>query len=146
MKALSDFFHENQANIIESFNSTSRYLDDLLNIDNEYFEQMVDTVNPKELRLNTPKTSDTEAPFLDLNLSISYDIISIKIYDKRDDFVLILYCFIYLFIFIFYFFFIFHFLDGDAPRATSYGIYISQLFLFARASSQVLYFNNRNKF
>ena len=36
---------ENQADIIEAFNSTSRYLDDLLNIDNIYFDQMVDLQN-----------------------------------------------------------------------------------------------------
>ena len=37
MLALSD---NNQIYIIEAFNSTSRYLDDLLNIDNPYFEQI----------------------------------------------------------------------------------------------------------
>ena len=42
--------HENQANI-EAFNSKSRYLDELLNTDNEYFEQMVDTIHQKELQL-----------------------------------------------------------------------------------------------
>ena len=40
---------ENQADIIEAFNSTSRYLDNLLNIDNIYFDQMVDRIYPKEL-------------------------------------------------------------------------------------------------
>ena len=30
-----------QVDIIETFNSISRYLDDLLNIDNHYFEGMV---------------------------------------------------------------------------------------------------------
>ena len=39
---------ENQADIIEAFNSTSRYFDDLLNIDNIYFDQMVDRVYPTE--------------------------------------------------------------------------------------------------
>ena len=43
--------NKNQANITEAFNLTSRYLDDLLNIENEYFEQMVDTIYPKELQL-----------------------------------------------------------------------------------------------
>ena len=38
MKSLSP---ENQADIIEAFNSNSRYLDDLIYIDNIYFEQMV---------------------------------------------------------------------------------------------------------
>ena len=39
-----------------------------------------------ELQLNKANTSDTEAAFLDLHLSISNDIVSTKIYDKRDDF------------------------------------------------------------
>ena len=54
-----------QAEIIETFNSTSRYLDDLLNIDNPYFERMVNWIYPPELQLNKANTSDTEAPFLD---------------------------------------------------------------------------------
>ena len=61
MLSLSD---NNQADIIEAFNSTSRYLDDILDIDNPYFEQMVDQIYPTELKLNKAKTSDTEAPFL----------------------------------------------------------------------------------
>ena len=58
---------ENQADIIEAFNSTSRYFDDLLNIDNIYFDQMVDRIYPTELHLNRANSSDTETPFLDLN-------------------------------------------------------------------------------
>ena len=75
-----------QAEIIEAFKSTSRYLDDLLNIDNPYFEGMVNRIFPPELQLNKANTSDTEAPFLDLHLSISNGFVSSKIYDKRDDF------------------------------------------------------------
>ena len=48
MLSLSD---NNQTDIIEAFNSTSRYLDDLLNIDNPYFEQMVGQIYPTELQL-----------------------------------------------------------------------------------------------
>ena len=83
MLSLTDYY---QADIIEAFNSTSRYLDDLLNIDNPYFEQMVGQIYPTELQLNKANSSDTEAPFLDLNLSITNGIVSSKIYDKRDDF------------------------------------------------------------
>ena len=73
----------NKVDIIEAFNSTSRYLDDLLNIDNPYFEQMVGQIYPTELQLNKANSSDTEAPFLDLNLSITNGIVvSSKIYDK----------------------------------------------------------------
>ena len=107
--------------IIEAFNSTSRYLDDLLNIDNPYFEQMVGQIYPTELQLKKAKSADTEAPFLDLNLSITNDIVSSKIYDKRDDFNFEIVNF--------------PFLDGDVPRSASYGVYISQLTRFARVCS-----------
>ena len=49
---MKSFPRENQADIIDAFNSTSRYLDNLLNIDNIYFEQMVDRIYSKELQLN----------------------------------------------------------------------------------------------
>ena len=68
MTSLSDV---KQAEIIEAFKSTSRYLDDLFNIDNPYFEGMVNRIYPPELQFNKANTSDTEAPFLDLHLSIS---------------------------------------------------------------------------
>ena len=58
----------NQADIIEAFNSTSRYLDELLNIDNPYFEQMLGQIYPTELQLNKANSSDTEAPFFGLEL------------------------------------------------------------------------------
>ena len=47
---------------------------------------MVNRIYPAELQLNKANVSDTEAAFLDLNLSIHTDIVSTKIYDKRDDF------------------------------------------------------------
>ena len=62
MLSLSD---NNQTDIIEVFNPTSRYLDDLLNINNPYFEQMVGQIYPTELQLNKANSSDIEAPFLD---------------------------------------------------------------------------------
>ena len=83
MTSLSDV---KQAEIIEAFKSTSRYLDDLLNIDNPYLEGMVNRIYPSELQLNKANTSDTEAQFLDLHLSISNKFVSSKIYNKRDDF------------------------------------------------------------
>ena len=55
--------NNNQTDIIEAFNSTSRYLDDLFNIDTPYFEQMVSQICPTELQLNKANSSDTEAPF-----------------------------------------------------------------------------------
>ena len=188
MLSLSD---NNQSDIIEAFNSTSRYLDDLLNIDDPNFEQMVGQIYPTELQLNKANSFDTEAPFLDLNLSITNGIVSFKIYDKRDDFNFEIVNFSFLDgdvlrsppygVYIsqlirfarvcsnvddfmmsisngivstkiydkrddFDFEIVnFPFLDGDVPRSTSYGVYISQLIRFARASSYVTDFNTRNK-
>ena len=61
---------DKQTEIIQTFNSTSGYLDvdDLLNIDNPYFEGMVNRIYPPELPFNKANASDTEAPFLDLHL------------------------------------------------------------------------------
>ena len=83
MLSLSD---NNQTDIIEAFNSTSRYLDDLLYFNNSYFEQMVGQIYPTELQLDKANFSDTKAPFLDLNLLITNGIVSSKIYNKQDDF------------------------------------------------------------
>ena len=125
MTSLSDV---KQTEIIEAFKSTSRYLDDLLNINNPYFEGMVNRIYPPELQLNK---ANTEAPFLDLHLSISNGFVSSKIYDKLDNFDFDIVNF--------------PFLDGDFPRSTSYGVYISQIIRFARVSSHVAGFNARNK-
>ena len=71
--------HDNHADVIEAFNSTSRYLDDLLNIVNPYFESMVNQIYPPELQLNKANTKDTEAPFLGLHLSSANGFVSSKI-------------------------------------------------------------------
>ena len=93
---------------------------------------MVGQIYPTELQLDKPNSSDTEAPFLDLNLSITNGIVFSKIYDKRDDFN----------------FEIVNssFLDGDVPRSPSYCVHISQLIRFARVCSYIDDFNNINFF
>ena len=78
---------------------------------------MVGQIYPTKLQLNKANSSNAEASFLDLNLSITNGIVSSKIYDKQDDFDLEKVNF--------------PFLDGDFPRFPSYGVYISQLIRFA---------------
>ena len=56
---------DNQSDVIEACNSTSRYLDDLLNIDNNFIDSMVNHIYPSELQLNKANVSDTEASFFD---------------------------------------------------------------------------------
>ena len=67
---------------------------------------MVSQIYPNELQFNKSNSFDTEAPFLDLNLSITNDIVSSKIYDKRDDFNFEIVKF--------------PFLGGDVPLSLSY--------------------------
>jgi hypothetical protein len=120
-----------QRDIIDAFNYTSRYLDDILNMDNPFFARMLTSIYPSELKLLKANLSDTETSFLDLHLSIVNGVIITKIYDKRDDFTFDIVNYPHL--------------DGDVPRATSYGVYISQLIRFARACSKVSDFNYRNQ-
>ena len=127
MMSLSD---DTQADIIDAFNTTFRCVDDILNINNVYFDNMVCQIYPSELQLIKANTSDTEAAFLDLHLSIS-NVVSTKIYDKRNDFDFKIVNF--------------PFLDGDVPCSTAYGVFISQLIRFAGASSHVADFNTHNK-
>ena len=83
MMSLSD---DKQDDIIDAFNTTSRYLDDMLNINNVYFDTLVSQKYPSELQLNKTNTSITKVAFLDLRLAIPNDIVDTTIYDKRDDF------------------------------------------------------------
>ena len=92
-------------------------MDDILNQNIIYFDNMIRIICPAELQLNKANTSDTEASFLDLHLFISNDILSTKIDDKRDDFDVKIVNF--------------PFLIGDVPLSASYGVCISQFIRFA---------------
>ena len=61
MMSLSD---DKQADIIDAFYTTSRYLDDILNINYVYFDNMVSQIYPSELQLNKVNTSDTDVAFV----------------------------------------------------------------------------------
>ena len=84
---------------------------------------MVNQIYPLELQLHRANTSDTDAPSLVLHLSISNGVFSSKLYEKRDDFDLLIVNFAIL--------------DGDVPRRPSYGVYISQLIRFAKMCGHV---------
>ena len=100
----------------------SRYLDDLLNIGNNYFDGLISKIYSSELQLNKANSYETEIPFSDLHLSILDGFISCKICNKQDDFDFEIVNFLNL--------------DGDVPRQASYGVYMS---------SHVTDFNDRNK-
>ena len=85
MMSLSD---DKQADVIDAFNTTSRYLDDILNINNVYFDNMVSQIYPSELQLNK---ANTEAAFLNLHLSmINVTILILKLSISRFSMVMFL--------------------------------------------------------
>ena len=63
MDFMESLSNNKQVDIIDTFNSTFRYLDDILNINNIYFDNIISQIYPAELQLNKAYTSDTEASF-----------------------------------------------------------------------------------
>ena len=102
---------DNKSEVIEAFKSTSRYLDNILNIDNNFLIAWSVIF----------ALSDTDASFLDLHLSILTGLIKTKMYAKKDDFDFDILNF--------------PFLDGDVIRSTSYGFYILNLFVCSSVQS-----------
>ena len=100
-----------QAEIIEAFKSTSRYLEDLLNIDSPHFECMVNRIYPPELQLNKAYTSDAEALFWDLHL-FQTDLFHLKVMISARTFDIVN----------------FPFLDGDVPVSPHTGFSFLNLF------------------
>ena len=79
MLSLSD---NNQSDVVEAFNSTSRYLDDLLNIDNPYFEQMVGQIYPTELHVQ-----HFLSPYIDSEVNHKRHFIKIPFINKCIEFI-----------------------------------------------------------
>ena len=105
-------------------NFTYRYIDDVLSTNNPEFENYMylGQMYPVELEIKDTTESNTSASYLDLLLSIGRDgQLHTSVYDKRDDFN-------------------FHitnvpFMSSNIPTSPAYGVFISQLIRYARASS-----------
>ena len=127
---MSNLHKSKRFDLIDMFNDTSRYLDDIFTIDNPEFEKHISDIYQAELQLNKSNTSDKEMSFLDLDIKIIGSDIHTSVYDKRDDFEFPIVNFPWL--------------SGDVPRLPSYGIYISQLVRFAKCCTSVLDFHSKN--
>ena len=80
--SLSD---DKPADIVDAFNTTSSYFEDILNINNIYFDKygMICLIYPSELQMK-PIPLTWKPGFFDL--FVSYEIVSSKIYDKHEYF------------------------------------------------------------
>ena len=126
---MSNLHKSKQYNLIDMFNDTSRYLDDICTIDNPEFEKHIPNIYPMELQLNKANTSDKETSFLDLNIKVICSDVHTSVYDKCDDFGFPIVNFPWL--------------SGDVPRLQSYGVYVSHLVIFARCCTSVSDFNSK---
>ena len=124
---MSNLHKSKQYDLIDMFNDTSRYLDDIFTIiftiDNPEFEKHIPDIYPTELQLNKAITSDKEISFLDLDTKVVGSGVHTSVYDNRDDFGFPIVNFPWF--------------SGDVPRLPSYVVYISQLVRFARCCTSV---------
>ena len=127
---MSDLHKSKRFDLIDMLNDTSRYLDDIFNIDNLEFERHISGIYPAELQLSKANPSDKEISFLNLNIKVIGSDIHTSVYDKRDDFGFPIVNFSWL--------------SGDVPRLQSYDTYILQLVKFARYCTSVLDFHSKN--
>ena len=118
--------------LAKSFCFTYRYIGDVLSINNPTFGNYIDDIYPAELEIKDTTDADHRASYLDLDLSYDRDKrLQVKLYDKRDDFT-------------------FHidnfpFLSSNIPLSPAYGVYVSQLIRYARASSAYIDFLVRSR-
>ena len=129
---MSNLQKSKRFDLIDKFNDTSRYLDDIFTIDNPAFAEHIPDIYPRELQLNKANSSDKETSFLDLNIKAICNNIHTRVYDKRDDIGFPIVNFPRL--------------SGDVPRLSSYGINISQLVRFARWCTSVFDFHSKKNF
>ena len=84
---MSNLQKSKRFDLIDKFNDTSRYLDDIFTIDYLAFAEHITDIYPREIQLNKANTSDTETSFLDLNIKVIGSNIHTSVYDKRDDWI-----------------------------------------------------------
>ena len=98
--------------------NTVRYIDDLLTLNNNNFEEEIPNIYPSELTFKRTSESDTKLPYLDISISICSSKYVTEVYDKRDAFNFNIVNFPYM--------------SSNIPANPTYGVYISQLIRISR--------------
>ena len=122
---------QKQKQLAVSFNSTFRYIDDVLSLNNDEFHNHLHAIYPPELEIKETTESPVSASYLDLFLTLYNGKLKTKLYDKRDDFNFPIVNF--------------PFLSSNIPESPAYGVFISQLIRYARACSSYSDFTFRGK-
>ena len=121
---------EGKRNLASDFNFTYRYIDDVLSINNPKFADYLNRIYPSELEVKETTETNNSASYLDILLSYDTDgHMNTSLYDKRDDFNFSITNF--------------PFLCSNIPSSPAYGVFISQLIRYARASTKYTDFTLR---
>ena len=119
---IQNLIKQKKVSVAKSFNSTSRYIDDVISLNNPRFNDYLSMIYPPELEIKETTESASSASYLDIFLEFdATGHLSTRLYDKRDDFNFAIINFPHL--------------DSNIPLSPSYGVYISQLIRYARACS-----------
>ena len=86
MDFMSNLHKSKQFDLIDVFNDTSRYLDDIFAIDKPEFDKHIPDVYPTKLQVNKANTSEKETSFLDFDINVIGSDVHTSVYDKRNDF------------------------------------------------------------
>ncbi|KAK3095093.1 hypothetical protein FSP39_010192 [Pinctada imbricata] len=114
---------EGKRYLASNFNFTYRYIDDVLSINNPKFADYLSSIYPAELEVKETTETNNSASYLDIMLSYDTDgHMNTSLYDKRDDFNFSITNF--------------PFLNSNIPSSPAYGVFISQLIRYARASTK----------
>ncbi|KAK3093216.1 hypothetical protein FSP39_012788 [Pinctada imbricata] len=114
---------EGKRYLASDFKFTYRYIDDVLSINNPKFADYLSSIYPSELEVKETTETNNSASYLDIMLSYDTDgHMNTSLYDKRDDFNFSITNF--------------PFLNSNIPSSPAYGVFISQLIRYARASTK----------
>ena len=114
---INRLIENNEVDKLNKLTNIFRFQDDLFAVnDTNIFENVLDDVYPKEMKISKTNISTCKCSYLDLLVSIYKGKFRISLFDKRDDYKFKVFSYPYL--------------DGNIPEARSYGIYISQLVRF----------------
>ena len=117
---IQNLVKQKKVSVAKTFNLTSRYIDDVISLNNSKFSDYLSMIYPPELEIKETTESASSASYLDIFLEFdSNGHLSTRLYDKRDDFDFTIINFPHL--------------DSNIPLSPSYGVYISQLIRYARA-------------
>jgi hypothetical protein len=128
---LTNLVKSKKVHLAKKFNLSFRYIDDLISFNNDKINEYLHLIYPPELEIKETTEKNSLVSYLDLCIEIQNDgNLCTKLYDKRDDFNFPIVNF--------------PFMSSNIPSAPAYGVYISQLLRYFRASTKYSNFLERH--